>query len=156
MRYNDIKRDKRGGSAMFTGINIYETRPYTSKNDPDKNNPTTFHIGLLDPILRAHLEDKSVIFEKSSPSPKDPVTTNYNVNIRNIDVVKFGLRGLDNFLDPQTKEPVKFDTISTSIKGKNYTAVSERIILMLGKKLIDELAEVILEENILSEDEEKN
>ena len=70
--------------------------------------------------------------------------------------VRFGLRGLENFLDPRTKEPVKFDTVSVSLNGKNYNGVSEPILAMLGKSLMDELADVILKENAISEEERKN
>lgn len=138
------------------GIDINETKPYVSKHDPDKSNPTVFQLGVLDPFLRAHLEDKSVVFEKSSQNPKDPVSTSYNMNLRNIEIVKFGLKGIENFIHPQTKQPIKYDTVSTSVKGKNYPAVTDEIIRHLGTKLIAELASAIEEENVFSEEEEKN
>jgi hypothetical protein len=141
---------------MLTGINIYETKPYKSKLDPDKENASVFHIGSLDSYLRAHIEDQTTSFEFSSKNPKDPAKANINASKRNLMAVRFGLRGLDNFLDPRDKKPVKFDTVSVAIIGKNYTAVSEEILSMLPKALIDELAEVILAENTLSEEEAKN
>ncbi|MDD5108295.1 MAG: hypothetical protein PHC29_02115 [Candidatus Omnitrophica bacterium] len=141
---------------MLTGINIYETKPYHSKLDPDKDNPTIFHIGSLDSYLRAYIEDQTTSFEFSSKNPKDPAKANINASKRNLLVVRFGLKGLDSFLDPRDKKPVKFDSVSVSIIGKNYTAASEEILSMFPKTLIDELAEVILAENILSEEEAKN
>ncbi|MBI4972896.1 MAG: hypothetical protein HZC16_03660 [Candidatus Omnitrophica bacterium] len=141
---------------MLTGINIYETKPYKSKLDPDKDNPSVFHIGSLDSYLRAYIEDQTTSFEFSSKNPKDPAKANINASKRNLLVVRFGLKGLDNFLDPRDKKPVKFDSVSVSLIGKNYTAVSEEILSMLPKALIDELAEVILAENTLSEEEAKN
>lgn len=141
---------------MLTGINIYETKPYHSKLDPDKDNPTIFHIGSLDSYLRAYIEDQTTSFEFSSKNPKDPAKANINASKRNLLVVRFGLKGLDNFLDPRDNKPVKFDTVSVAVIGKNYTAASEEILSMLPKALIDELAEVILAENTLSEEETKN
>ena len=141
---------------MLTGINIYESKPYKSKLDPDKDNPTVFHLGLLDSHLRAFIEDQTTSFEFSSKNPKDPAKANINASKRNLMVVKFGLKGFDNFLDPRDKKPVKFDTVSTSVSGKNYSAVTDEIISMFPKALIDELSEVILSENTLGEDEEKN
>jgi hypothetical protein len=141
---------------MLTGINIYETKPYKSKLDPDKDNPTIFHIGSLDSYLRAYIEDQTTSFEFSSKNPKDPAKANINASKRNLLVVKFGLKGFDNFLDPRDRKPFKFDAVSTAINGKNYPAVTEEIISLLPKALIDELSEVILAENALSEDEEKN
>ena len=141
---------------MLTGINIYESKPYVSKYDPDKSNPTTFHIGALDPFLRSYIEDQTTSLKISSKNPNDMAEANILVSKRGILAVKFGMRGLDNFADPQTQKPVKFETISTSINGKNFPAVSDEIIRMMPKDLIDELAEVILSANKLTEEESKN
>jgi hypothetical protein len=141
---------------MLTGINIYETKPYKSKLDPDKENPSIFHIGMLDSYLRACIEDQTTSFEFSSKNPKDSAKANINASKRNLLVVRFGLKGLDNFLDPRDKKPVKFDSLSVAVSGKNYMAVREEILAMLPKTLIDELSEVILEENTLTEEESKN
>ncbi len=141
---------------MLTGINIYEIKPYKSKLDPDKENSSIFHIGLLDAFLRTHIEDQTTSFEFSSKNPKDSAKANINASKRNLLVVRFGLKGLDNFLDPRDKKPVKFDTVSVAVNGKNYTAVSDEILSMLPKVLIDELSEVILSENTLAEEESKN
>ncbi len=141
---------------MLTGINIYEAKPYVSKYDPDKNNPTTFHIGSMDPFLRSYIEDATTSLKFSSKNPNDMAEANILVSKRNILAVKFGVRDIENFEDPQTKKPVKFDSISTSINGKNFPAVSDEIIKMLPKDLIDELAEVILSANRLTEGEAKN
>ena len=141
---------------MITGINIYETQAYKSKLDPDKNNATIFHIGMLDPFLRAHIDDEVTSFEVSSKNPNDKAKASICASKRNLLAVRFGLKGIDGFLDPRTKEPVKFDAVSVSIGGKNYNGVSEPILAMLGKSLMDELADVILKENAISEEERKN
>jgi hypothetical protein len=141
---------------MLTGVNIYEQRKYISKDDSDKNNPTIFHIGLLDHNLVDYIDEQTTTFEISSKNPKDSAKANININRRNRLAVKFGLKGLENFLDPQTKQPVKFDTISVSVNGKNYPAVSDQLMSMFTKALLSELAEVIWNENHLSEEERKN
>ena len=141
---------------MLTGINVYETQDYISKLDLDKKNPTIFKIGCLEPMIKADIEDEVTSFEISSSKNSDPAKTNLKINKRNIMAVKFGLKGLENFMDPQTKKPVKFDTSSISKGGKNYNIVSDDIIALLGLKLINELAERILLENQLSEKERKN
>ena len=141
---------------MLTGINIYESKPYKSKLETDAGNPTVFNLGLLDSHLRAFIEDQTTSFEFSSKNPKDPAKANINASKRNIMVLKFGLKGLENFLDPRDKKPVKFDTVSVPVNGKNYNVVSDEIISMFPKVLIDELADVILSENTLGGDEAKN
>lgn len=141
---------------MLTGISIFESKPYVSKFDHDKTNPTTFHIGALDPFTRAYIDDQSTTFKISSKNPNDMADANISAAKRNILAVKFGLRGLDNFADPQTLKPVKFDTISFSVNGKNVNAVSDEIIKLFPTQLIDELANEILIANKLSEEETKN
>ena len=141
---------------MITGININEVQSYVSKHDPDKNNPTKFLIGVLDPNLRSFIEDQTTSFEFSSKNPSDAAKANINAGKRNLLAVKFGLRGIENFLDPETKAPVQFSTNSTPIGCKNYPAVTERILAMVPREIRDELAEVILNENVLNEDEIKN
>jgi len=42
------------------------------------------------------------------------------------------------------------------MNGKNYNGASEPILAMLGKALMDGLADVILKENAISEEERKN
>jgi hypothetical protein len=141
---------------MITGININETKPYVSKLDPDKNNPTTFQIGVLDPFIRSYIDDQSTNFELSSKNPDDLARANVGLSRRNVLAVKFGLRGFENFADPQTKKPVSFDTVSVPVNKANYNAVTDVIIKMFSKALIDELAKVILDENELSAAETKN
>jgi len=141
---------------MFTGIDINAARKFISKLDPDQNNPTVFHIGVLDPVLRAEVDDETSIFKVSSPSPDDKGDIKFKWSRRQLAAIKFGLKGLENFLDPQTNKPVElsFDTISYA--GKMRQAVPDRIIAMLPYELRQELAEAILNESKLSGEEQKN
>ena len=140
---------------MLTGINIYETRNYKSKLDPDTQNPTIFKIGVLDQQIKDWIEDQATSYEISSPNPNEPAKATLSYNRRNTLAVKFGLKGLENFIDPKTKQPVKFDTINLSKFGKNYQVVTDEIISMFPRELIRELAGVILNENTLSGEEIK-
>lgn len=141
---------------MLTGIDINATRKFISKSDPDQNNPTVFRLGVLDPVLRAEVDDESSTYELSSRNPNDKAKVRLNWNKRQITAIKFGLRGLENFLDPQTNKPVElsFDTISYA--GKMRSSVPDRIIAMFSNELRQELAEAILNESKLSEEETKN
>jgi len=141
---------------MITGIDIYESKPYVSKFDPDKTNPTTFNLGVLDSILRAHIDDQATFLKISSKNPNDAAEANILTGKRNLLVVKFGLRGIENFIHPDTKQSIKFDSISVSVNGKNYQAVTEEIVKMIPKEVIDEIAEKILDANKLSEEAAKN
>jgi hypothetical protein len=141
---------------MLTGIDINATRKYVSKLDPDKDNPTIFHIGVLDPALRAEIDDDSSSYEMSSTNPDDKAKVKLNWNRRQITAIKFALKGLDNFWDPVSNKPavVSFETIKYA--GKMREALPDRIIAMFPSELRQELAEVILNESKLSEAETKN
>lgn len=141
---------------MLVGINANETKQYVSKLDPDKTNPTVFHIGVLDGIMKAYIEDQSTSIELSSKNPNDKVNTSMNLGKRKLLAVKFGLKGIDNLQDPQTKRPVVFDTVSMSVNRININVVSDVVLKIIPSAVIDELAAVILDDNKLSEEEIKN
>ena len=141
---------------MLTGIDVTATRKYVSKLDPDKDSPTVFHIGVLDPVLRAEIDDDSSTYEMSSTNPNDKAKVKLNWNKRQITAIKFGLKNVENFLDPQTKKPIEFKCETIRYAGKMRDAVPDRIIAMFPSELRTELAEVILNESRLTEDEQKN
>ncbi len=140
---------------MLKGIDINETRDYISKYDQDKDNPTVFKLGVLDPIVRAKLEDEATTFEVSSANPRDKAKTTLSIASKAIDFVRFGLKGIENFQD-KYENKVEFDAVSYSFGGRNYQVVSDRILSMLPFNVIKELAEEIAKDNILSKAEEKN
>lgn len=141
---------------MHTGINIFEIKPYVSKSDPDKENPTTFQIGALDSFVKAHIKDQTTTFKVSDDGPDAQAEAVLLVSKGSILVVKFGLRGLDNFIDPQTNQPVKFEFKEVSLGGKKYPAVSDDILRLFSQELIDELAGVILSANKVTKEQAKN
>ncbi|MBN2120695.1 MAG: hypothetical protein JW734_06540 [Candidatus Omnitrophica bacterium] len=131
---------------MITALDVTETRKYVSKMDPDPDNPTVFHLGFLDPALKAELDDESSSFKLSSTNPKDPADIKINYNKRQIMVIKFGLKNIENLLDPQTKKPVNFSCETIRYAGKMRDAVPDRLIAILPSELRTELAEAILSE----------
>ena len=141
---------------MLTGIDVTATRKYVSKFDPDKESPTVFYIGFLDPALRAEIDDDSSSYEMSSTNPNDKAKVKLNWNKRQITAIKFGLKNVENFLDPQTKKAIEFKCETIRYAGKMRDCVPDRIIAMFPSELRAELAEVILDESKLSEEERKN
>lgn len=142
----------------FVGVNIYETRRYVSPNDPDRESPTVFELGVLTHDLRAELEKRTCNIEYNNLGKESGATARANVNMtdRNFMICKFGIRNIENFIDPRDNKPIRFDTTSVSIRGKNYPGVSDEILNMLGADLRLELAEEILKENTLGAAEIKN
>ncbi|MFA6216409.1 MAG: hypothetical protein WDL87_01985 [Candidatus Omnitrophota bacterium] len=141
---------------MITAVNINATKKYASKHDPSPENPTIFHIGLLDHNLNHYIDDQVTNFEIKSKNSAEIAKASYNLSRRNYLAVKFGLKEVENMTDPETNKPIKFDTVSVPVGSKNYMAATDRQMSMFSKALVDELAEVILNENRLTEDETKN
>lgn len=141
---------------MLTGINIGETKKYISRFDPDKENPTVFHIGILDAQVKDRIEDEATSFAVSSSMPNDNASVSVNFNRRNYLMLQFGLKNVENFNDPGTGKPLRFETIAKAMGGKSYNVVTDEILSMLPSRVRKELAEEIMRENTLSDDEIKN
>ena len=142
---------------MLTAININATRKYISKKEkPGDENPTVFHIGILDPFLRAHIEDKSTSFGLSSSNPEESASATLAMQKMNIQLVKFGVRDIENFFDPVTKETVKITLDTISIGGKAYKALQDKTLILLGGDMINELSQEVRKEQDLTGDEVKN
>jgi hypothetical protein len=138
------------------GINSAETRDYVSPKDPDKDNPTVFSVGVLDPYVQSYIEEMTNKISVRSKNPDERASINYSDLKRNILIVRLGVKDIRNFIDPQTQKPIRFDTVSMPLGGKNFPAITESIISMMSKELINELAGEVETDNNLSEEEEKN
>lgn len=137
-------------------VNIYATKPVISRYETDLENPTIFHVGVLPAAVRAALEDAQTRIETSSKNPNEKALVTINIKQHRLLALRFGLKGIDNGVDPRNQKPVEFSTVSYSLKGKNYNIVTEEIVDMIHPKVQEELTEIILGESNLSEAEEKN
>jgi hypothetical protein len=139
------------------GINITETKDYVSKHETNKESPTIWKIGILDSILKSKIQDVITTYEADPANPKSiKAMAKVNVEERALDIVRFGLRGIENFLHPQTGKPIQFETISVNRFGKNYNLVSDEIIKVIPSKVLSELAEEISKQSGITEEETKN
>ncbi len=139
------------------GINIYETKDYVSKFDPDKKSPTVWKIGILDSLLKSKLKDIVTTYEVDPAKPDEGrAKTTLNINQSRVEIVRFGLKGFENFLDPKTGKPVKFDTISKASYGRNYNVVTDEVLKIIPENILYELADEISKESGLTAEEEKN
>lgn len=137
-------------------IDITETREYISEYDPEKNNKekaTVFELGVLSYRVESLIKDKYQYFTQEKES--GDYRLGANINARAKDIVRFGLKGVKNFVDSNGKE-VRFDTKSESLGGVNYSVVTDGFLDKLGAKVVLELSEAILNENKLSEEGLKN
>ncbi len=138
------------------GIGNYETRDYISPSDPDKDNPTIFKIRTLDQSIKGWIMDQISTVERDTEKPKGKVKVHLRIHSGCLEMVRFGLKGFENFMDSETGKNIEFETTTKHIAGKDYEVVSDKIMARLPYNFIIELANVIWDENMLLEEEEKN
>ena len=141
---------------MFIGIDRNEVRRYISANDPDLSSPTVFILGLLDPSVRNYIEEITGSLDVNPKKPDEAAKMNFSLGKRNHLVLKYGLKGIDNFIHPKTKEPVKLEITNGHFAGKLIAGVSDEVLNMFPSNLKAELAEVIWNEDKFTETDEKN
>ncbi len=139
----------------ITAVDVGKTRDYIAKNDPDRENPTVWKLGILDARIKSYLEDAATSFEFGAGGAEGQAKTTLNLNAQAVEIVRFGLKGFSNFVDVDGKE-VKFDTIARAVGGKSYNVVAESVLSLIPYNTIKELAKDIQKDNEFSEQEEKN
>ncbi len=141
----------------ITAININKERPYISKYDNDKEGtPTTWFLGHLDSIMQAQIDDEVTVFEANVKNPEGSSKTTLKLNQSKVELVRFGLKNVENFIHPETKEPIPFKRVSMPRKGKNFNVVSDTFLSLIPIEIIYELADQIKSVNTFTESEEKN
>lgn len=137
---------------MICGVDINEVEDYVIKGDV--NSPTIWKIGVLDSITTAMVDDITTTFEMPELISTQPKTT-LNLKMKNIEVVRYGLRGFTNFKD-KTGNDIVYKVKEVARGGKKYSIVADEIMAIIPANVINELADVITKKNVLSETEIKN
>ena len=122
----------------ITGINLTLTVDYVSKLDKSENK-TIWKLGVLNSEAYAFVSEK--VATKTLKAM--------------LDVVRFGLKGFENFKDSDGKD-IKFDSVSFPLGDYNYNIVANNIIKIIPMEVIIELGAEILKLSRLSEAEVKN
>lgn len=125
---------------MITGIDTGLAQDYISKYD-NSEPKTIWKVGVLSARAFAYVGSKI----------SDPTKSLEGM----IEIVRFGLRGIENFKDKDGKD-VKFTTQSKDIYSQTFNIVSDNIISLIPVDIIIELGGKILEITKLSEQEIKN
>lgn len=112
---------------MIQGIDINDTIDFVSQFDKDKDNPTTFTIGIID------IKTKFRLIEKAE---KDE-----SVN-EQLEVIKAGLKGIKNL-------KVKGELV-------NFSKIDDDVLNKIPMQVIHDIYRKIIEVNFLSENEKKN
>jgi hypothetical protein len=117
-------------------------------------NATYFHLAPLDVFLMGHIYDNASTLSGQQGGAEIKIAT--RVNQTNIDAVRFGLVGLDNFHSDKTGANVVLKRIKAVHAGRKYDAVPDEIMTMLGVQLVSELADEIKRMSEVSAAESKN
>lgn len=116
---------------MISGIDLSATVDYQLKSD--KENPTTWKLGILPSYLMAKL---------SLQAREDEIEFAYKL-------LQFTIKGWENF-------DVPFSTKKEKVGGREFDIVPLEILERLPFTAISELSGKVVEINKLTEDERKN
>ena len=136
----------------LTGMTFRETFEHISERDTavtEENGATVFICGNLPADLRTHIKDGVAGFQGGD--------FRMNTQKGHLDAVRYGLRGVRNFLDEDGKA-IKFETEAGEVVqfGETYRVVSGKFLNRLPDWLIGELGRAILDANAMSGQERKN
>lgn len=138
---------------MVKAVDIDAVSDYICKEDRDlpKDQQTIFKVGVLDSLTMADISQMDVEFNPESKEKK----IRANIAGRELDYVRHGLKGWENFKDATGQEiQARFDTVSRG--GRTTKTLHDSCLRQIPAKVIKELAEAILDINELSERDEKN
>lgn len=138
----------------FKAINLTKTVRYQSELDSEfgTDKATTFILGPIDTRTMSYIIDANMESKVNSDGEQ---SMKFNQLIVAFNLVKFGLKGFENYLD-ENDQPLVYKTEKVNFGGKHYTVVSEDILSMLPQALLMELAAKINDINTVSETDEKN
>lgn len=123
--------------------------------DSDEEGPV-FILGSIDVFLRATIADGNAAYYLKGKDSDGEAGVRISGNRRNVELVKFGLKGWKNLKTAGGLEIV-FETWVYDVPGLGKrTGVSENKMSHLRFEWIDELAREILRQNALTGEEQKN
>jgi hypothetical protein len=141
---------------MAKSFNIKKTEEYVLKNDRDlpEEQKSKFHIGYIDSQLLAFIEDKKASWSVNNAGSDERGNVSVNTGSRNFLLVRFGLKGWDNYTNDDN-ELNKFDTVSVPFAFGPKNGLSLNCMDMV-RGYISELADEIDKLNNWTSDKQTN
>ncbi len=141
-------------------LNLTDTWFFQSKYDPDKGNEdkaSIFEIKPLDSRVYGKLRDKATKMRIRPDDKEEGAETTIAQNDVNFEICQFGLAGWMNILD-EKGEQVECELQSKTMGGstRSYRVVKESCIERLPRAVIQELAQEIMRQNELEDEEGKD
>ncbi len=141
---------------MFKAVDVKATKRYVSPNDPNKDNPTVFIIGSIDPALRSFIDGKCSAIEMDDKNKSAKRLVRINTTQYSMLTFKYGLRGIENFFAADGVTPLFLATGNHNIAGVSYPCVTDDFIPYFHPDLISEVADEIVKFQSLNGEEIKN
>lgn len=135
------------------GISKSEIERYISEFDKartEEDGATIWLLGVLDADIRARIGDKALVMEQGA----DGARMFLNQGTRNLEAVRFGLKGWVNFKDDD--EEVEYETIKRFVNSKPYDIVNDEGISHIPGHVLNEIGQRILVKNTMDEELRKN
>lgn len=118
-----------------------------------KEGASVFKLSALDVFLMGMIYDNAN--QISGKQGSDEIDLNTKLNQTNIDAVRHGLTGIENFHDKKGNLVV-VETEKVKIGKRDYHVLTDKVMNTLGIQLIGELASKIKEISEVSVADEKN
>jgi len=136
-------------------VHVNPDDPESPKNEVEKieADATIFHLGALDVFLMGHIYDNASSLTGREGS--DEVGIHTRVQQTNLETVRFGLKGWENFKAADGSD-LKYTTTKLNKNGRSYVTASDEVLNALGVQLIQELAGKIKELSTVSKAQSKN
>ena len=138
-------------------LDLSKVEDFTVSTD-DGDDPTIFKVGVLTSRDVGRIRDSvtNISFKSGGKDKGDDDEQDINTSIErskmNFEAVRRGLRGWENFIGSDDK-PVEYKTHVREIDGKQRTVCRPELLDMLPLPVITELADKILGDNEVSEDD---
>jgi hypothetical protein len=132
------------------GLTMSSTKTHVYSGDADAGTPneTKFILKPIDVFIQTAVFDAGL-------NLSDETANTFKVYRMNLESVRFGLAGWENFIDEKGNQ-VEFKTSDILVTGKRYSAVDPDLLRLLPFAVISELAREIRNLSKVTEDEAKN
>ncbi len=139
---------------MYQAIDPTATVLHSLEWDTGEN-PIMFMVGVVDSSLMAHIEDAHTTYVQSKNGEGGASDIRLNLNRKNYEVVRFGLKGWTGFSDK--KGELKFETARVKVPGiGERDAVTDDCMKRLSLRAISSIAQKVRNFSDLTETAEKN
>jgi len=139
------------------GIDPDEIFEFVSKHEKDLESPTVFKLGVIDSLTIAKIEDNLTVFTIDPKDTDAKTDTKMSTGKREVELVKAGLKGWDNFKDKKGNDiPFEVQPNRSQSQGKTVDIPKESTLKRIPKIILTELANELYNQNKLDEVERKN